>query len=391
MLIKSKFEPLSRYNVMKHSFFIILFACLMLYQFQVNAQEVEITYTPATTGNSVQIYQFDQYKLNITNSFVDAQNSQAYFNNYTSIDLNEKGALAALLYHQVEDRIEIYSLNGQKLHDITDVEFGNDDPSLQPYVLPNGEVIVRSNIANFSFYDALGNVSQTISNSTSAQQGEAVSELVKDSQGQTMLVYNPKIFRGENPGSRISKITGNSQKKGLFNSGSRYIKTLELAENGRFFAVVTAREHTADQIVVMDLFGNELARIEAREQIKDVSFSDDFQYLTLMSSGRMSVYKIIQGERVGSSSIRGVPLLFAEFIPEDNLLIGLAGEYNEETDLITNAEIKAVDFTRRKIASGSIADPLSMIPKIALDVKRESNTNYLLDGLNRHLNLKVNF
>jgi len=376
---------------MRSFYFVIALMHILCYQFQASGQEVEITYAPETANNSIQIYQFDQYKLNITDSFIDAQNTKAYFCNYASIDLNEKSALAALLFNQINDRIEIYGLNGEKLHEIKDVDFDDNDPSLAPFILPSGNVIVRSNIANFSIYDVLGNLSQTISNNTSAQQGEAISELVKDRHGQTILVYNPKIVRGENTGSRISKIAGNSSKIRLFNSDSRYIKKIKMADNGRFFAVVTAKESTADQVVVMDLFGNELVSIKARESIKDVSFSNDLEYITLMSTGRMSVYNVIDGERVGSSSIRGVPLLFAEYIPEDNLLIGLAGEYNEETDLVADAEIKAVDFTKREIASGEIKEPLSMTPKIVLDLKKKSSSNYQLRGLNRRLDLKINF
>ena len=376
---------------MKRSIIILIAIQILLFQFQVDAQNIDISFSTSTVGNETKIYQFGQYKLNINDGFVDVQNSDAYYNGYTAIDLSEEGGLAALLYKSPTSKLEIHSLNGKKIQEITDVSFGNDDPSLQPYLLPGGQVIVRENIANFAFYDATGQLRQTVSNSTSAQEGEAISSLLRDQKGSVILLYNPKIFGGDQPGSRISKLTGNSMKTTLFDSSNRYIKKMKMASNGHYFAIVTARNNTDDQIVVMDIFGNIITEITAREPIADVSFSADNANITLMSSGRMSVYIVMDGERIGSSSIRGSSLLFANYIPEDDLLIGLTGDFNEQTGLITNAEIKAVDFSKRKIATTEIDDALSRTPQIDIDLERKSISNYLLKGLNKHMELTISF
>jgi len=354
-------------------------------------QGVSISESPSTYDNTVQVYSIDKYKVNITGTFFDIKNSPAYFNRYTSIDFDAESRLVAVIKSGTNPNAEIFNFDGKKIQSLDVVNVSPDDPSSKIYVLPNAATIIRNDIAFFDFYDADGKLKFKISNNTTADKGEAISGLVKDRFGKTILVYNPKIFNSNNPGSRVSRIDADGSKVQIFEDKNRFIKNITLSKGGQMVAIITSRQGMNDMVVLMDQFGNFFNNIESKENLIKVAISADQSYLTLISEGRMEVYRINSGERIGSSSVRGVPLMHANYFPDDNILVGIAGNLNEQTQLISDFELKIVDFNQRKIESATYNSPLSSTPLIKLELVRKGPKEYQLKGLNKTLNITARF
>jgi len=357
----------------------------------VNGQGVQISFEGKTAENAIQNYNIDNYTLNITDQYIDVKNGGLYINGYESLALSQEGLLLGTLAEDGEYDAKVLSFDGQEVLTVEEDILSADDPSEKIYVLANGKTIIRSNISNFNFYSPTGDFLYTISNNTGSSEGETVSKLAHDPMGKTVVVYNPKILGSGRSSSRVTYVSPEGKKEFIYNENSRMIKELIVSQNGEFIAIITESPGTEDQVVVIDKFGNEYFRTSSEEDLNGITFSQSNSHITIYSGGRMAVYSISNQERIGSSSIRGVPLLYANFIPEDNILMGLAGKYNSSTDMITEIEVKAVDFSRRKISSGSVSTPLSKTEVIALDIKRVKAQNYLLTGLNRDLKINSTF
>lgn len=358
---------------------------------QVNAQGVQISFDATTAENEIQNYGIDNYTLNITDQYIDVKNSDLYLNGYESLTISQEGLLVGVLADEGEHDARVLSFDGNQILALEDDILTPDDPSEKIYVLANGKTIIRSNISNFGFYSPTGEYLYTISNNTGSSEGETISKLAYDPMGRTIVLYNPKILGSGKSSSRVTYVSQEGNKELIFNENSRTIKYLNVSENGAFIGIVTESPGTKDQVVVIDKFGNEYIRTTSDEDLKGIHFSEGNSHITVYSGGRMAVYNVSSQERVGSSSIRGASLLYANYIPEDNILLGLAGQYNSDTDLITETEVKAVDFNRRKISSGSISTPLSRTENIPIGIKRISAQSYLLTGLNKHLKIKPTF
>lgn len=90
--------------------------------------------------------------------------------------------------------VNIYEGSGNLLFN-ADYDLTSNDNSLKIYCMLNGGFVVRENIANFLFFDAEGDVVQSISNSSQSTEGESISELATDPAFKTVVLYNPRIVR----------------------------------------------------------------------------------------------------------------------------------------------------------------------------------------------------
>ncbi len=260
------------------------------------------------------------------------------------------------------------------------------DPSINVYPLNNGGAILRENIANFLFYDTFGRVTQSISNSTQSEGGEAISELAHDPAGKTIIFYNPKIVSGGNTGSRAKLISAISNPVDIFFSSDRALRTVDVSDNGELIALATMNEGTDDEIMILDRFGNNLGVIEFDQDVKGVSFSENGLYITVYSGGRAAAYEIRSRERVGSTSFRNTSLLYANYSPEDRTIVALTGS---GSDNFTDLEGHAVNVAERKIARTAINGSTKLVHQPSL--KRISSGRYEVKGFEQFLTLRASF
>lgn len=277
-------------------------------------------------------------------------------------------------------------------HELYRTEFEFIDPSdetISIYPFDDGRVVVQDNVANFTFLDAGGEVVHSVSNSSQSLDGEQSSQLAADPSGRTIVLYNPVIAYGRQTGSQARLVYGAEDHELFFRNKSREISHVEVSKNGELMTILSTGAGN-DELVVFDRFGNELNTITTDKGQIGASLSGGGEYVTLYSGGRIQVFNTITGERLGSTSTRS-PVLEAYYDPQDEVVVALGGSVPENGTQISDPVLTAVHLTKRQIARENISFSLSTVPNMRIGIERNESGRYRISGLNRHLNMTVQF
>lgn len=280
-----------------------------------------------------------------------------------------------------------YNGNGNLLIDQNLEFFSSTDNTINTYQFDSGRIILRDNVANFTFLNARGETGYQISNSSGSTDGEQESQLASNSLGTTIVLYNPVIAYGSETGSRAQLVYGDQDGEVFFSSREDEIIDVQVSENGEFITLVTQgiSEKTA---FLFDRFGNELFQITSDEDLVGATLSDNATHLTIYSSGRVQVYEVPTGERLGSASSSG-SILFAGYDPEAQTIIALGGSQNGLR--IEEPEITAVSISEREIARQNVPFSVSSLDLNRLSISTTGSNSYEISGLNRKLFVDIAF
>jgi hypothetical protein len=267
--------------------------------------------------------------------------------------------------------------------------FDPADQSVRVYSLNNGAFITRDNIANFTFFSAGGKEIFRISNSTGSGDGESVSELSHSSRGTGILLYNPRVVYGNNLGSRARMVFSERNIREIYNSRNRDIKFAKVSENGSYVILITQRIGADNRVHIYDRFGNEIGEIESTEDLIGASLSDNGSHITIFSSRRAQVFTTSDLEQAGSTSFR-VSVAHAAFIPQDNQIVALCGTA-DGNGVIQNPEVHVIHTTRRQIARTDVNTAVSIMPNGGVSIQRSAANRFVVNGLNRRLEVRTSF
>lgn len=356
-----------------------------------SAQSVDIAVTPATTGNGPSVFslahgatvELEPREIRFPNSGVTSD--------FEAVGISPDRSVVGLL-DNVQGQAEVTLLNaeGDTLNKYTSISLGSSDPSLSVYPTNTGHLLLRNNIMNFTFHDELGEIGTNISNGSSTEQGETISRLVTNPSHETFILYTSKIKANNSVGSKVRLIDADKQLRPIFQSDDRYIKDLELSDDGAMITIVTAADGTNDQVIVMDKYGNEINTITSDEELAGASLAEGGKHLTLFSDNRIRVYNLLNGDNIGSTSLQQ-PVFMADYFPDDNMLLVVSGHYSSSSGNMNNIEVKAVDLARRDIVSESFSGVLNSHEAFTPEIKRISSNEYLLKGANKELEVDVAF
>ena len=242
-----------------------------------------------------------------------------------------------------------------------------EDPSLQVYANAFGSVI-RENISNFLWFDAQGSLQHSASNSSQAQGGESMSEWVSDPNQRTHVLFVPKINFDGSIGSSAQIMSKSFQSISLYFSTERMIRDVKVSSDGAFIGLITARESTDDEVLIFDRYGNQLSSWVFNQAVEGIQFSDNGRYHTLYSGGRVAVFDMLTGERLGSSSIRGNAIIAANYLPSQSSIVAITA--NASTNLqvnqglldankpsLTDLELHTINIEARKVSRSPIVVP----------------------------------
>lgn len=263
------------------------------------------------------------------------------------------------------------------------------DPSLKSYALQNGGAIIRENIANFLVYNSFGKVENSVSNSTQSKEGESISELVTDVNGKTVVLYNTKVMAGGKAGSRAKVLGLDQTSLDVFFSEDRTIRTVRVAESGEFIAIATAKEGTNDEVVIIDRYGNKINTIKFDQEIVGMNLYGSGSTLTVYSNGRVAVYDVLSGNRLGGSSFRDGVLRFANYSGADNAIIGLTGDING--DNLSNIEVRVINIDASKIARNKYSGTIQFQDLDAITLNRTGRFSYTISGMDKDLKIRATF
>lgn len=328
-------------------------------------------------SNAIQVFEVAGKKVNL------GQDSFLNSSSVLSSDINSLTGNAAVLKM---NSVGLHSNNPDPLL-TSQVSTEAGDESLRIYAGLNGSFIVRENIANFLFFDANGDIKQSISNSSQSTEGESISELAKDPASKTVVLYNPKIVRDGVEGSRARIVNSNSTTEDFYYSSDRAIRDVKVTNNGQYIGVITYGNGD-DQLSLFDRFGNKLNMISFDQSIMDFEFSSNGKFVTIRSNGRIGVYDTVSGERKGSTSFRS-RLHFATFVPEESTIIAITAERTGNT--LSEIEFHAINTELRSIERNELNTRLGINDKVSVNLQRKSAYNYRFTGFNNPVDMSVRF
>jgi len=365
--------------------FLFLFPSLVL------GQSIELSVSPAISDNNPSTFTLQGDEVTITESNIRFATSGNSITSYKAVGISPDETLLSILKRESgKSKMTVYNTKGQTLMSYSGSQIGAEDPSLSIYPFNNGNLILRENITHFTFYDTLGDIFKTVSNSSGSEQGETISKVVMNPSGQTVVLYNPKIKRGSQLGSKAQVMTAAKDFSNILYSKDRYIKNITVSADGNMIIAITAKSGTEDQVQIMDKFGNNLNTITTNESLTDASLSADLEYVILYSERRVMVYSTLDGDSQGATSFRS-PVFLADYFPKDNVLLALTGSYSEGSGIIRNASFRAINLEQRSITSKEFSSSLGFSKALTPRFVRTAKGTYRLEGASKQIEIETSF
>ncbi|REL33220.1 hypothetical protein DYD21_13290 [Rhodohalobacter sp. SW132] len=282
----------------------------------------------------------------------------------------------------------VYQANGVKLSESSLDFFDPSDETIETYALNDGTSILRDNVANFTFFDAAGNRGFSFSNTTQAAGGEQPSGVAYSESGDLIVTYNPVVQYNGSRGSRASVVLGERDSIELFSSRERVIENVKINKGGSFIAITTSSGNGNTRLHLFDRYGNNLIQRDTEMELSGFDITDDGRYLTLYSANRVQVYRTHDWERLGSSTSRST-VIHASYDPAEDVIISLGGQL--QNNRIGNIEITAIDLAGRQLVREQLSGSVSILNREKIDIQKEDRNSYSISGINRPIDISVQF
>ena len=354
-------------------------------------QSISVSASSNTANNNTSTFMLADGEVTIGTSEIQFDQSGTVVNGYEDLAIAPDLTVVGVLQRGPEGgKVSLFNSAGVNLNSHGVASLSANDPSLAVYALNNGEAFTQSNINRFTFYNTFGEISTSISSSSQSKEGEAISEVAISENGATIVIYNPKIKRSGNLGSKAQiKLPGGAFEN-IFFSQDRFIKNIKVSKDGSILGIITSNQGQGDELIIMDKLGNEINRIKAQEPLKGFTFSENARNVTIYSQGRVMVYPTTGGSRLGSTSLRNQVFL-AQYFPEDNLILILTGRFSESSEVLRDVEIRGIDLKQRKIASETYSEALGLHNALTPSFEQVSDRQYQLKGASRLLMISTDF
>jgi len=362
----------------------------VLFPLLVWGQSLNLSVSPPTNNNNPSTFLLTGGEVELSSNAIRFLDTGTTFSNYDAIGISRDYSVVSILERTGErGKVTVLNSRGMKLNSFSTVVLSNDDPSLNLYPTNNGNILLRDNISNFTFYSS-GKIATSMSSSSQSKDGEKISQVAMSDDQKTVIIYSPKIKRDSNFGSKAQLKMSDGSFKDIFFSSDRYMKTMNVSDDGNMVVAITAKSGTDDQAVILDKYGNKLTTISADENLRNAVFSAENEYVTVYSTGRVMVYSVPDGNSLGATSFSSSVFL-AEYFPEDNLILALTGNYAERARVLNNVEFRAVNLKQRSITSKEFSGSLGFIDNINASFDRSGPNEYQLMGSSKRIQIKTNF
>lgn len=370
-------------------YFRLLF--LLLLPAGVSAQSLSISVQGNTSGNSASTFSLNDSQIAMSGQQVRFLNYDTAIGQFLAYGVAPDNSLIGFLSNKDKGSTAfVTDSRGDTLSQFEVTSLGANDPSVNIYPFNTGGVLVRDNIASFSFYDSFGNIITRVSNSSQSQGGEAISEVASDSHGETVVIYNPQIKRNGNLGSRAQLLNEKHELEFIYSDSDKTINEVTVSDDGQFIVIVSGSGSGNSEAVIFDRFGNEVNTISTDEQVKGARLSSDAGYVTLFTDGRVLVYNTLTGERKGSASLRA-PVVIAKYFPQDEIILAMTGSVASSGNTINNVRFHAIHLGQRQIVREEFDTGLGISDALKLSLTRSSGGQYVLEGASKKLLISAAF
>lgn len=370
---------------MKFTFFLSILLAISLPVF---SQTVNVSTETAYSGNNEGVFPVQGGTIRVSGGQLLL--AETAVSNLLAWSVSPRGEKVGVLEGGATPTLLRMESSGESISH-SELEFSDpQDETLSVYQFDDGRSVVRDNVANFSFYDAKGDIKYSMSNSAQSPDGERPSEMASDPAGRTVVLYNPVIAYGGNTGSRARLVYGEEDDEIFFEDREREIRSVRISNDGAFITLVAAGG-SGSVGAVYDRFGNQITEIPHDELLTGAELTDDREFLVLHTSRRVQVYRLLTGERIASAST-GSSIITAQYLPEDEIIIALCGSAGGSGE-ISGPSVTAVHVGARQIATSDIINQgLSLINgTIDVDVQRKRSGEYRITGLNQPLDVETIF
>lgn len=368
---------------------LLLSAIFFICSFQsISAQNISVSVGEGSSGATGSVFPLENGLLSVSANQVVLGESEFYMP--FSWSVSPEGRKVSFLIKETQFTYKLFDSNGTSYFE-KELEFFNlRDETAKNYQFDNGSSVLRDNVANFSFYSSEGEQLFSISNSSQSTEGEMQSELASDRSGKTIVLYNPVINYGSSTGSRASLVTKERELNTFFRDREREISKVEVTPSGTYISIIAKPAAGSDQygVSIYDRFGNTIFELETDEEVKGAEITENADYVTIYSSGRMQVYEITDGERIGSASSRN-SIIHAIYDPAENMIVAFGGSVNGYR--VTNPSITAVHIGQRQIESEEINNRLSTMDADKIRIKKDGSQEYVIHHLDRSVRVNTSF
>lgn len=353
------------------------------------AQSLSLSATDQTANHDPSTFLLEAGSVSISSGFIEFLNSGKTVSGFKTLGISSDHSKVALLkWGGEKGEALMLDSSGEMLNSYSTISLA-DETSFGVYPFNNGDLLLRDKISNFTFYDTVGEISKSVSSSSQSEEGQKISEVAMSAGGETLVIYNPQVKRSGELGSSAMVKRGD-EFNDIFFSQDRFLKNVTVSEDGNIIVLITAKSGTDDRAIIMDKFGNELNTITSDEDLVGASLTEDFEYITLYSGGRVMVFSLLDGESLGATSFRS-SIFLADYFPEDNMILALTGSYSEHSGVMNNAEFRAIDLKERAIESNEFPGALGFQKAMNPRFERTSSNQYKLLGGSKVIEIEANF
>lgn len=330
----------------------------------------------------------DEYKIQIGTNSVTFLDSDEVISGFQSYSVSPNNSYWAFLFADGDYlEVTVTEATGQLVQTFTtDIPVSDDDPSFKTYALDNGSVMVRSDIAFFDLYNINGERIKNISAVFGGPDGEGLANVVMSKDGSGIYFYNAEIRFGNNTGSRVLRFNSNGEPVAIFNSESKSIEQVNVLPDGNKILLLLSDGSGNKSAQLIDSKGSVVRSFDFDFEPIELTVSADQNFMTSRATGRVVVYRLDNGERLGAASIRQRTIA-ASYIPADNTIVVLAGSRNGNT--VNSVSVHVINISERSISRGEISQSFGYHGVNQLSVYALRNSLYVISGLNQNLVVRL--
>jgi len=287
------------------------------------------------------------------------------------------------------NNLSIFDYAGSLIAEASLKSFSSDDKTIALEFLNPSAVLVRSNVTQFEIINMRGESINTFNISSKAKQRPT--EWASGPDGQSLVLYNPQVItnNGESTDAHILDASRRYQSTNVYYESGYNTADIYYQEDQQLFvATLNHISQEKSKVIIFDESGNVILNKSFDSKLTGASLSPGLSVLTIFTTGRMMAYNLESGERIGSSSVRGNPLVYAFYNPENSDLVGITG--NQSNNLITDLGFQAVNVNARKIVRETVGGELNLSQKPSVTMFNREHRYEIFTPVNK-MNIRISY
>ena len=361
----------------------------------VNAQQVSIS-PVLNSGNESSIVHNGpgedfSWIVEIQGDVLHLSNLELELDGFLSYDISPDNRHLAVLREKETFMVQIYNTQGILVAQYTDVGLIDvADPSLKLFLLHNGSIVIRDNIAGFTLFTQTDLFVNRVSNTSGASDGEEMSRMAASPDGKRTVMYIPRFIESDGIGSQINILDMSGRVFPLFKGRDRTIEDVVIGDDSDVIHIVF-NTGSGKELYAVNEEGDVLSVMKSELDDPDFTIQPEFNTITWFQGNQAQVYDMTSGERLALAFLRGENIVYAVYNPDDNVVVTLTGRRNNRQRTIQASAVRVVDITDRVIlGSDALNTELSFTDDVLPGIQRLGANRYRVTGVTNSFDIQLN-